>query len=95
MLHNGSTYVYHFIIKELAKEFKGKFECLDENTEKYITFSLPIEKEGDNGKPIVYKIKFLDSFSLTLVSFCLALLIVYQTGYIILNAKIVTHFLIT
>ena len=62
MFHNGSTYDDHFIIKELAKEFKGKFECLDENTEKYITFSVPTEKEGDDGKPTVYKIKFIDSF---------------------------------
>ena len=62
MFHNGSTYDYHFIIKELAKEFKSKFECLGENTEKYITFSVPIEKEHDDGKPIVYKIKFIDSF---------------------------------
>ena len=36
---NGSTYDYHFIIKELAEEFEGQFECLEENTEKYITFS--------------------------------------------------------
>ena len=49
-------------MKELAKEFKGKFECLGENTEKYITFSVPIEKRGDDGKPVVYKIKFIDSF---------------------------------
>ena len=28
IFHNGSTYDYHFIIKELAKEFKGNFECL-------------------------------------------------------------------
>ena len=42
---NGSTYDYHFIIKELAKEFKGEFECSGENTEKYITFSVPIKKE--------------------------------------------------
>ena len=61
IFHNGSTY-FHFIIKELAEEFKGKFECLGENTEKYITFSVPIEKECDDGKPIVYKIKFIDSF---------------------------------
>ena len=61
MFHNGSTYDYHFIIKELAKESKGKFECLGENTEKYITFSVPIEKEDNDGKPIVYKIKFIDS----------------------------------
>ena len=34
VFHNGSTYDYHFIIKELVKEFDGNFECLDENTEK-------------------------------------------------------------
>ena len=62
VFHNGSTYDYHFIIKELAKEFKGQFECLGENTEKNITFSVPIKKEGDDGKPIVYKLKFTDSF---------------------------------
>ena len=44
VFHNGSTYDYHFIIKELVKEFNGNFECLGENTEKYITFSVPIKK---------------------------------------------------
>ena len=34
VFHNGSTYDYHFIIKEVAKEFNGQFECLRENTEK-------------------------------------------------------------
>ena len=43
--HNGSTYDYHFIIRELAKEFEGEFEYLGENTEKYITFSVPIKKD--------------------------------------------------
>ena len=62
VFHNGSTYDYHFIIKELAKEFEGQFECLGENTEKYITFSVPIKKELDNGKTIIYKLKFIDSF---------------------------------
>ena len=33
------------MIKELAEEFDGEFECLGENTEKYITFSVPIKKE--------------------------------------------------
>ena len=32
--------VDHFIIEELAEEFKGQFECLGENTEKFITFSV-------------------------------------------------------
>ena len=50
VFHNGSTYDYHFIIKQLAEEFKGQFECLGENTEKYIISSVPFEKERDNGK---------------------------------------------
>ena len=28
VIHNGSTYDYHFIIKQLAEEFKGEFEGL-------------------------------------------------------------------
>ena len=30
------------IIKQLAKEFDGQLKCLGENTEKHITFSVPI-----------------------------------------------------
>ena len=54
---------YHFIIKELVKEFTGNFECLGENTEKYITFSTPLKKKIEN-KNIerTYKVKFLDSY---------------------------------
>ena len=48
VFHNGSIYDYHFIIKELVKEFDGNFECLGENTEKYITFSAPIKKKIEN-----------------------------------------------
>ena len=47
----------------MAEEFKGKeFECLGENTEKYISFSMPIkkEREKDSGETITYKIKFID-----------------------------------
>ena len=78
VFHNGSTYDYHFIIKELAEEFEGEFECLGENTEKYITFSVLIEKEiikkdkcgNDKATKISYKIKFIDScrFMSTLIS---------------------------
>ena len=42
VFHNASTYDKHLIIKQLAKEFDGHFKCLGENTEKYITFSVPI-----------------------------------------------------
>ena len=63
IFHNGSTYDYHFIIKELANEFEGNFECFGENTEKYITFSVPIKKIIKNKNvDITYKIKLIDSF---------------------------------
>ena len=70
VFHNGSTYDYHFIIKELAEEFEGEFECLGENTEKYITFSVPMKKEitkkdnddNDMITKISYKKKFIDSY---------------------------------
>ena len=39
VIHNGSNYDYHFIIKELVNEFVGQFECLGKKTEKY-KFSL-------------------------------------------------------
>ena len=59
-----------YIIKELAEEFEGELECLRENTEKYITFPVPIKKEikkrDENGNDkimkISCKIKFSDSF---------------------------------
>ena len=35
---------------------------MGENTEKYITFSVPLKKGLDSGKSITYKIKFIDSF---------------------------------
>ena len=63
VFHNGSTYDYHFIIKELVKEFDGHFDCSGENTEKYITFSVPLKKKIENKASIEinYKIKFIDS----------------------------------
>ena len=63
IFHNGSTYDYHFIIRELASKSDGNFECLGENTEKYITFSVPIKKRIENKNiDITYKIKFINSF---------------------------------
>ena len=69
VFHNGSNYDYHFIIKELANEFEGQFECLGKNKEKSKTFSVPIKKEitkidKDGNESVVticYKIKFIDS----------------------------------
>ena len=66
---NRSNYGYHFIIKELAEEFKKQSICLGENTEKYITFTVPIEKEvtrinkygEQTTKNISYILRFTDS----------------------------------
>ena len=68
IFHNSSNYGYHFIIKELAKEFKKQFSRLGENTEKYIIFTEPIEKEvsitDKNGGGITkiesYILQFID-----------------------------------
>ena len=63
VFHNGSTYDYEFIIIELVKEFESNFDCLGENTEKYITFSVPLKKKIENKNlEITYKIKLIDSF---------------------------------
>ena len=53
------------MIKELEDEFKeGDFECLPENSEKCISFSVPIKKECiyDNNEIRTYKINFIDSY---------------------------------
>ena len=48
------------------KEFEGNFECLGQDTEKYITFSVPIKKKIENKDlEITYKIKFIDSYTFT------------------------------
>ena len=69
VFHDGSNYYYHFNIKELANRFEGQFECPGENTEKYKTFSVPIQKEvtkinkdgNESVVPVSYKIEFIDS----------------------------------
>ena len=56
-------------MKKLAEKLEKQFTCLGENTEKYITFTVPIEKEftriNKNGEEITkntsYIIEFIDS----------------------------------
>ena len=88
VFHNGSTYDYHFIIKNLAEEFEGEFECLGENTEKYITFSVPIKKEITKKDKIIKissKIKFTDSYRFMSIHYQ-NLLIIYLKVFIMIDA---------
>ena len=63
VFHSGSNYDYHFMIKESLEKFKKQFACLGENTEKYITFAVSIEKKGAridrNGKEITKHISYI------------------------------------
>ena len=45
VFHNSSNYDYHFLIKELANEFEGKFDCLGENTKSTKSFSFQQKKK--------------------------------------------------
>ena len=61
IIHN-TGYDTNFIINQLAEEFKGELDCIGENMEKYITFSVPIKKKCDDNKTITHKLRFIDSF---------------------------------
>ena len=62
LFHKRSNYDYHVIIKKLAEAFKKQFTSLRNNTEKFITFTVSIEKEvmriDKNGKKYYKKIYF-------------------------------------
>ena len=79
--YNGFNYSYHLIIKEWAEEFKNQYTCLGEYTEKYITFTVPIEKEvteiGEKGEKITKKISSYDNL--------LVVQVLWQAHYQILS----------
>ena len=63
------NYDYDLIIKELAEKCQKQFPCLGENNEKYMTFTVPIEKEvkiidknrEEITENISYILQFIDS----------------------------------
>ena len=69
VFHNGSNHDYHFIIKDLAEELKKQFTCLGENTEKHITFTVPIEIKVTRINKIEKKLQkvYLPFYSLLIV----------------------------
>ena len=66
VFHNESKYDYHFIVTELAEKFLRQFTCLVENTEKYVTFTVAIEKIvkriDKNGEEITKNISYISQF---------------------------------
>ena len=62
IINHNASYDTHFIINQSAEEFKDELNCIGENMETYITFSVPIKKECDDGRAIAYKVRFIDSF---------------------------------
>ena len=65
--HNGSNYDFNLIIAELAKEFRSELQCILVNTNKYMSFSIPIRKKvysntaSSKKKYVTYNLKFIDS----------------------------------
>ena len=43
--HNGTNYDFNLIITELTKEFRSEMRCIPLNTDKYMSFSIPIKKD--------------------------------------------------
>ena len=58
VIHNGSNYDFHLIIKELANKLREDINCIACDKEKYKTFSIPI-KYVKNDYP--FMLKFIDS----------------------------------
>ena len=67
LFHNGSNYDFNLMITELAKEFRSKLQCIPVNTNKYMSFSIPIKKrvyannKNTKKKLVTYDLKFIDS----------------------------------
>ena len=44
MFHNGSTYDYHFVIKELAKNLKDNLNTQEKIQKNILRFQYPLKK---------------------------------------------------
>ena len=87
VFHNLSVYDYHFIIKRLVEFLGGQLICLRENAKKFITFSVPIEKDvtriDEKGKQITKTISYRSQFIKSLSS----LVMIFLKEFIKLNVN--------
>ena len=50
VFHNGSNYDFNLIITEIPKEFRSEMICIPLNTNKYMSFSIPLKKNNNNNR---------------------------------------------
>ena len=61
IFHNGSNYDFNLIITGLAKEFRSEMRCIPLNTDKYMSFLIPLKKQITDDKFVTCNLKFIDS----------------------------------
>ena len=70
IFHNRSNYDFNLLIEEFAKEYESDINCIPLNTNKYMSFSVPIKKEVTEPKDddkkgkkkvLTYSLRFIDS----------------------------------
>ena len=91
--HDGSNYDYHFLIKELVKEFKKQFTCFGENDERYIILTIRTEKKitrsDKNGEEVTkylcYILQFIDSARF--MAYYQILSVIFGKGFTDLNVN--------
>ena len=60
VIHNGSNYDFHLIIKELAKNFREEIQCIPEDTETCKTFSITIMHKRAEKSQYLCNVRFID-----------------------------------
>ena len=61
VIHNGSNYDFHLIIKELAEEFREEIHCIHEDREKYKSFSITSAYQSSDVYEYPCSLRFIDS----------------------------------
>ena len=67
LFHNRTNYDFKLIITELGREFRSQLQCMPANTNKYMSFSIPIKKKvyansiNTKENVITYSLNFIDS----------------------------------
>ena len=76
MFHNGSTYDYHFVIKELAKNLKDNLNAQEKVQKNVLRFQYPLKKILIMAKQLYTKQSLLIALDLSQAHYQ-ALLIIY------------------